>query len=279
MSEKKDWSPFDLNDPGLINILDEVSLWSAPFGKMLLEMVPVRKGMMVLDIGCGTGFPILELAMRLGKSSYLIGIDPWQAALDRTKTKATGYGIKNLTLIKGVAEKLPFPDNHFSLIVSNNGLNNADNLEKAIQECARTCQPGGSLVFTFNTSGTMMELYRIIEDVLDKRELRKQILAMFDHIAEKRKPVSEYVKLLKINGFAIDETRKDSFSYRFADADAFVNHYFIRLAFLDTWKKLLPDKIRKTAFQEILELLDELAEAEHEITLTVPFVGIKAIKD
>jgi SAM-dependent methyltransferase len=45
---------------------DELPLWSAPFGQLLLEHVPFRRGMRVVDLACGTGFPLFELAQRLG---------------------------------------------------------------------------------------------------------------------------------------------------------------------------------------------------------------------
>lgn len=43
---------------------DELPFWSAPFGISLLETVRLRPGMNVLDIGSGSGFPMLELADR-----------------------------------------------------------------------------------------------------------------------------------------------------------------------------------------------------------------------
>lgn len=72
---------FDSNDPILISIMDELPLWSAPFGLKLLEWVVMKPNMNVLDLGCGTGFPLIELANRLGPSCRLYGLDPWYAAL------------------------------------------------------------------------------------------------------------------------------------------------------------------------------------------------------
>jgi arsenite methyltransferase len=35
-------------------LYDELPLWSAPFGLLLLERVPMRPGLTVLDVGAGT---------------------------------------------------------------------------------------------------------------------------------------------------------------------------------------------------------------------------------
>jgi ubiquinone/menaquinone biosynthesis C-methylase UbiE len=44
--------------------------------------VELRTGLTVLDVGCGTGFPLLELAERLGPDARLHGVDPWVPAME-----------------------------------------------------------------------------------------------------------------------------------------------------------------------------------------------------
>jgi arsenite methyltransferase len=75
-------SPISLDDADITTVCDELSLWSAPFGLALLEVVDLHTGIVALDVGCGTGFPLVELAQRLGKSCHVHGVDPWQTALD-----------------------------------------------------------------------------------------------------------------------------------------------------------------------------------------------------
>ena len=64
----------DLNK--LVNVLDELPLWSAPFGLKLLDAIEYKPNISALDIGFGNGFPLTELAMRLGETSTVYGIDP-----------------------------------------------------------------------------------------------------------------------------------------------------------------------------------------------------------
>lgn len=70
---------YDLNDPVLLSVVDDMPLWSAPFGLKLLEVVRYRKNIRVLDIGTGFGFPLVELAMRLGSTCQVVGLDPWES--------------------------------------------------------------------------------------------------------------------------------------------------------------------------------------------------------
>ena len=52
---------FDLEDADLVSVIDEVPLWSAPFGLGLLEVVRMAPNLNVLDVGSGLGFPKLEM--------------------------------------------------------------------------------------------------------------------------------------------------------------------------------------------------------------------------
>jgi precorrin-6B methylase 2 len=61
----KKWSQF----------IDELPIWSAPFGLKLLNYIGYKPNITALDIGFGTGFPLIEIAMRLGKESTIYGID------------------------------------------------------------------------------------------------------------------------------------------------------------------------------------------------------------
>lgn len=71
---------FDDNQE-FIDCFDELPLWSAPFGLLLLKHLELKPNLTVIDLGSGSGFPLIELAERLGKSCKLFGLDPldkWQ---------------------------------------------------------------------------------------------------------------------------------------------------------------------------------------------------------
>ena len=131
----------DLNAPESVSVYDELSLWSAMFGLLLLRHIPLRHGMQVLDVGCGTGFPLFELAQRLGSTSRVYGLDPWEAALNRAKRKAQLWNVRNAELGQGDAAVMPFRNGQFDLIVSNLGLNNFDDPEAVLAECWRVTKP------------------------------------------------------------------------------------------------------------------------------------------
>ncbi len=133
---------FDRDDSLLVSVADELPLWSAPFGMRLLDSIKIKPDQTVLDIGCGMGFPLVEVADRLGPTCQVYGIDPWEQALERVRVKVQSYGIDNVTVSTHAAEAMPFEDNFFDLLISNNGINNVQDIGKSLSECYRVSRRG-----------------------------------------------------------------------------------------------------------------------------------------
>jgi len=264
---------------GKIETFDELPLWSAPFGLKLLDYIDYRPNITALDIGFGTGFPLIELAMRLGESSMVYGIDPWPAAHALVNKKIEFYGITSLRLIKGLAESIPLDDNSVDLIVSNNGINNVSDIEKVLSECCRICKKGGQFVVTMNLDKSLVEFYDQLENVLAEMHLKKEIDLMHRHIYEKRRPLDEITSMLHKHGFNVKNLEQDQFSYKFTDGTAMFNHYFIRLAFMEAWIKFLPEDKLEEIFNIIETRLNEQARVSGGVKLSVPFAVIDARRE
>ncbi|RYZ36396.1 MAG: hypothetical protein EOP49_32615 [Sphingobacteriales bacterium] len=71
------------DDESSVSIFDELPLWSAPFGLLLLKHFELAPFMTVVYIGSGAGFPLMEFAGRLGSSAKLYGVDTWAQANPR----------------------------------------------------------------------------------------------------------------------------------------------------------------------------------------------------
>ncbi len=272
-------NPYDLKSSDLIDVLDETPFWSAPFGIQLLDAIQYKKGIHALDIGFGTGFPLTEIAMRFGNSSKVYGIDPWDAAVKRAKKKIDFYQIKNTELICSIAEDIPLPTGSIDLIVSNNGLNNVKNLDQCLNECSRIIKSGGQFVQTVNLEETMMTFYNVLESVMCELGLTQQIEIVHRHIHEKRQPIDSYVSKIKSKGFTLESVNNYQFEYKFVDGTTMFHHYFIRLAFFDSWKALVPENLHNKVFDEVEKKLNEQSEKKGYLSLLVPFAVIDCKKE
>lgn len=270
--------PIDLNDPKLVSIIDETPLWSAPFGLALLDRVVLKPYTRALDIGCGLGFPSLELAQRLGPSSQVYALDPWQAALDRLELKRQTMGVGNVTVLQAEAEAIPVGDACFDLIVSNNGLNNVNDPARAWQECFRVAKPGAQVVVAENTPDTMQEFYDCFRAVLAERGGRTPPSKIDEHIHSKRKPLAETQQWIESSGFQIGRVEDFCFRLRFVNGTALFQHFLIRLAFLDSWIELVDEEERVPVFKELESRLNKQAQKQGELTLSVPYICLDAKK-
>ncbi|MBK8946664.1 MAG: methyltransferase domain-containing protein [Ignavibacteriae bacterium] len=261
-----------------IDVADELSIWSAPFGLKLLDYVEYRTNISVLDIGFGVGFPLTELALRLGNTSTIYGIDPWKETFERVNKKIDYYRIKNVKLIEGIAESIPLDTNSIDLITSNNGINNVTDIDKVLTECSRVMKLGGQFVQTLNTDLSMIEFYNELEKVLDELNMPKEIELMRQHISHKRPSIDRLIERIEDNGFVIKDLERNQFNYKFANGTAMLNHYFIRLAFMDSWIRFLPANMIEQIFGTIELRLNNLSKEFGGIKLSIPFVLINAIK-
>jgi ubiquinone/menaquinone biosynthesis C-methylase UbiE len=94
-----------------------------------------------LDVGCGTGFLSLELAVR---GHRVTGIDLALAMLDAARRKAAEAGL-DIRFQTGDAEQAPFPAASFDLVISRHVLWTLPHPKAAIDDWIRVLRPGGRL--------------------------------------------------------------------------------------------------------------------------------------
>lgn len=269
---------YDIHNPDVVSAIDDLPLWSAPFGLKLLDVVTLGRNMRALDIGSGLGFPIVELSQRLGATCEVYGIDPWIEAVERTRLKIRTWGIKNLTIVEGNAESMPFDDAFFDLITSNNGTNNTNDERQTFREIVRVATPGAQVVFTVNLPDTMIEFYRVFRDVLRRRGMLAELERVDHHIHEKRKPLPRVLEVAEGAGLEISNVHEDAFAFRFTDAAAMFDHFTMKLAFINGWKSAMKPADVRSVFDEVAGVMDEAARRDGEIRLTIPWVCIDARK-
>ncbi len=267
--------PINYNTTAFANIFDEMSLWGARFGMFMLDHLELRGGITALDLGCGTGFPLFELAHVHGPSSRFYGVDIWKAGLERAAQKLAYYNwLKNVVLIEGDGARLPFPDSSFDLIVSNLTINNFDNPGTVLVECARVMQKNGRIVFATNPKGHMREFYEIYRDVLGNNAAALEKLAANENHRLGRDEIST---LLESAGFRVNRVVEDEFTLRFLDGSAFLRHSLTRVGFLDGWRVTDPAE-EEVVFAALEDRLNALAREHGELRLTVPMLYVEGTK-
>lgn len=125
-----------------------------------LEASPGR----LLDIGCGTGNLLAVLQERF-PLSRLHGLD---LAFNMALASSRRVGGDNV-IVNGDAERLPFRDNSFDLVVSASTLQWIDDLDTCLSECFRVLVPGGWFCAAFFGGTTLWELQESYRQALTGR--------------------------------------------------------------------------------------------------------------
>jgi SAM-dependent methyltransferase len=112
----------------------------------LAEVISVKPGERVLEVGPGTGYYTLDVAEWLGEEGALDILDVQQEMLDHTMERARERGLGNVTPRLGDATGMPYEDATFDAAYLVTVLGEVPDQEAALREIARVLKPGGRLV-------------------------------------------------------------------------------------------------------------------------------------
>jgi 2-polyprenyl-3-methyl-5-hydroxy-6-metoxy-1,4-benzoquinol methylase len=99
------------------------------------------EGARVLDIGCGDAGALIAFAEEGARVS---GIEPSSASFERARTRAEEHGV-DVDLRAGAAEKLPFEDASFDLVILDNVLEHVSDQRQTLAEIHRVLRADGLL--------------------------------------------------------------------------------------------------------------------------------------
>ena len=103
---------------------------------------PLRSGMRVLEVGCGTGSITRDVAAKVAPGE-VVGVDQQAAQLQTARRLAADRGIANLRFHQASATALDFPDACFDGVYCRFLLEHVAKPVDVIREMARLVKPGG----------------------------------------------------------------------------------------------------------------------------------------
>jgi SAM-dependent methyltransferase len=116
-----------------------------PLGRVAIERLGVGAGERVLDVGCGCGQTLLELADLVGPGGHVLGVDISPPMLERARERAAGR--PNVALALGDAQAYAFAPRDFDAVYSRFGVMFFDDPRAAFRNLRAAARPGGRLSF------------------------------------------------------------------------------------------------------------------------------------
>jgi arsenite methyltransferase len=265
---------YEIEDPNFVANYDELTFWSSRFGALLIDNLELRDSIDILDVGCGTGFPLIELAGIHGPACRLTAIDPWKGALNRVRAKAALHGFSNITVIDGDAAQIPLDAGSFDLIVSNLGVNNFEDVDGVLRELHRVARRGARLVLTTNVRGHMKEFYGVFRELLTGNPAA---LERLEKNEAHRGSKEDLVQRVAVAGFTTTRVIESSFPFRFVNGTALLNHPLV-FWFLGGWRSVVNPEDEVATFSELERRLNEKARRDGELRTTIPMLYLEAEK-
>jgi arsenite methyltransferase len=102
-------------------------------------------GERVLDLGSGAGTDSLVAAQMVGSEGRVTGIDMTPQMLAKARAASADMGADNVEFVEAEAERLPFEDASFDVVVSNGVIDLIPDKDAVFAELYRVLAPGGRL--------------------------------------------------------------------------------------------------------------------------------------
>ncbi len=118
----------------------------APLTAAALQRAAPQAGEAAVDIGCGCGATVLELAQRVGPSGRVLGLDVSQPMASRARDRIAAAAIPNASVVVGDAAAHPFAADA-DLMFSRFGVMFFADPVAAFSNLRRGLKPGGRLLF------------------------------------------------------------------------------------------------------------------------------------
>jgi ubiquinone/menaquinone biosynthesis C-methylase UbiE len=117
--------------------------WLQEPGKILGPHI--RKGMTVLDLGCGPGYFTLEIARMVGESGRVVAADLQEGMLRKVKNKIRGTGLEERVTLHKCAENRIGLSDYFDFILAFYMIHEIAEKKALFTEIASILKPGGQL--------------------------------------------------------------------------------------------------------------------------------------
>lgn len=128
----------------------------------MLGLLPLQKGMKILDVGCGAGKQCFSFYATLDGQADITGGDVSESLLQQARKENAKTGEKIKFTYLDFNKRFPFDDNQYDLVSCCFAIYYAEDIPFTIREMHRVLKPGGRLF----TTGPMPENKQLFYDII-----------------------------------------------------------------------------------------------------------------
>jgi ubiquinone/menaquinone biosynthesis C-methylase UbiE len=238
----------------------------APWATKLVALADPRPEERVLDVGCGTGVVARQVARRLGPNGSITAIDlsPNMLAIARDRAAK-----ENATIAwhEGSAERLPFPEHSFHVVLCQFALMFFSDRASALAEMRRVLMERGRTLVAVWQGLDRHPFYRTLHGVIERRAGVSALEDIFSLGS-----AEELRGLLKGAGFRRVEVEPASMTARFPEPGAFLaGEIEVDTAAIPSMQQLDVDERKEIVASISVDMDRPLAEVTQGDHVVIPF--------
>lgn len=113
----------------------------------LVELLRLKPGDTVADIGAGTGYLSWRMADRVGSTGSVMAVEIQQEMLDLLAVRMKERGVKNVRGVLGTIEDPKLPEGRMDLVIMVDVYHEFSHPYEMLRQITRSLKPGGRVVF------------------------------------------------------------------------------------------------------------------------------------
>ncbi len=118
------------------------SAFKQRYKRRTFDLLDLRPGQRVLDVGCGTGQDALALAAAVGPGGRVVGLDFSRTMIDEARGRSRGKALP-VAFVRGDVHHLAFADDAFDCCRADRTFQHLPEPRRALAEMVRVTAPGG----------------------------------------------------------------------------------------------------------------------------------------
>jgi len=151
------------------------------------QVLALRKGESVLDVGVGPGLLAREMADSVGETGRIAGIDQSVDMLAMSQRRCAD--LEHTEFSEADATKLPYPDDSFDAVVSTQVYEYVPDMKKALSEAARVLRKGGRIQILDTAWDS------VVWNTTDSKRMHRVMSAWDEHLHDPNLPATLGIRL------------------------------------------------------------------------------------